>query len=235
MGQRICSIDGCGMPVQARGWCHKHYQRWRTTGTTDPAPPRERPTCSIEGCESPHAARGWCGNHYAQWQRRGDPTPPPLHYATPSERLAELHERTEDGCMIYTGPLNRGGYGVINTKLSQSKLAHRVAWELVHGLIPEDREIDHICRNRACINVEHLRVVTRVQNLQNHSGAPLPTNKTSGVRGVSWSKRRKKWEVTVYLDRAVVFHAFFDDLAAAGEAARDARVRFYTHNNVDRL
>lgn len=43
--------------------------------------------------------------------------------------------------------------------------AHRWAWELVNGKIPEGLVIDHICRNRACVAIDHLRVVTQQENI----------------------------------------------------------------------
>jgi hypothetical protein len=43
--------------------------------------------------------------------------------------------------------------------------AHRAAWMLVNGPVPEGMVLDHICRNRACINLDHLRVVTQQENI----------------------------------------------------------------------
>lgn len=43
--------------------------------------------------------------------------------------------------------------------------AHRAAWMLVNGPIPKGMVLDHLCRDRACINVEHLRVVTQQENI----------------------------------------------------------------------
>ena len=43
--------------------------------------------------------------------------------------------------------------------------AHRWAWELVNGKIPADKVIDHICRNRACVAIDHLRIVTQQENI----------------------------------------------------------------------
>ena len=43
--------------------------------------------------------------------------------------------------------------------------AHRWAWELVNGKIPADKVIDHLCRNRACVALDHLRVVTQQENI----------------------------------------------------------------------
>jgi len=52
--------------------------------------------------------------------------------------------------------------------------AHRYAWELVHGSIPEGLEIDHTCRNTRCVNVEHLEAVTRLEN--NRRKVPYKTH-----------------------------------------------------------
>lgn len=43
--------------------------------------------------------------------------------------------------------------------------AHRWAWELINGPIPEGKVIDHICRNRACVAIDHLRLVTQRENI----------------------------------------------------------------------
>jgi 5-methylcytosine-specific restriction endonuclease McrA len=67
-----CSIPGCEASRVARGWCRKHYYRWKRTGTTDdPPPPPEG--CSVEGCEAPHAAHGYCNKHAARYRIHGDP------------------------------------------------------------------------------------------------------------------------------------------------------------------
>ena len=75
---------------------------------------------------------------------------------------AKVDKVDGDGCWVWTGAL-REGYGEawFNGKLVQ---AHRVAFELLIGPIPADREIDHLCRNRLCVNPAHLEVVTHQQN-----------------------------------------------------------------------
>jgi hypothetical protein len=47
----------------------------------------------------------------------------------------------------------------------KSQRAHRWAWELVNGKIPDGKVIDHLCRNRACVALDHLRVVTQRENI----------------------------------------------------------------------
>lgn len=78
MHERTCSVDGCGDPYLCKGYCSKHYQRWKKHG--DPLIVREMLSgkpCRIEGCprmgNEPGSARGWCRIHYTHWQRHGDP------------------------------------------------------------------------------------------------------------------------------------------------------------------
>lgn len=79
MANRICSISECENDVAVRGWCWKHYQRWRVHGVAD-LPDRywvpgclvpacqiaQFETCHFEGCDHTHQARGLCSGHYRQ-------------------------------------------------------------------------------------------------------------------------------------------------------------------------
>jgi hypothetical protein len=81
-----------------------------------------------------------------------------------AERLAAKSEPQENGCVIFIGAKTRGGYGQIGTAGGKPRRAHRIAWELVNGPIPAGMQLDHLCRNRACVNVAHLEIVTNREN-----------------------------------------------------------------------
>lgn len=70
------------------------------------------------------------------------------------------------GCWLWTGALTTAGYGQTRILGAGSKqaLVHRLSYEIVHGVIPEGYQIDHLCRVRNCLNPEHLEVVTGRQN-----------------------------------------------------------------------
>lgn len=69
----------------------------------------------------------------------------------------------ESDCLIWTGAVNTKGYPCVWVD-GVSQLAHRLAYEDVHGAIADDMTIDHTCRVRNCVNVEHLEVVTNAEN-----------------------------------------------------------------------
>jgi hypothetical protein len=72
--------------------------------------------------------------------------------------------RRENDCLVWTAPLDKDGYGSFYLR-RRNRRAHRVAWYDMHGEIPDGMVINHICRNRACVNTQHLQVVTIRENV----------------------------------------------------------------------
>ncbi|WP_163365782.1 HNH endonuclease signature motif containing protein, partial [Enterobacter asburiae] len=62
------------------------------------------------------------------------------------------------------------GYGSIRTG-GKALRVHRFVWESVNGPVPDGMDVDHICRNRLCCNINHLRLASRSENNQNLGGA----------------------------------------------------------------
>lgn len=78
MTRGACSVEGCGRPVQARGWCAAHYKRWQATGDVqadrpiqDHSHPGRGHQCRAAGCDREAWATGLCLMHYKQARGRG--------------------------------------------------------------------------------------------------------------------------------------------------------------------
>lgn len=72
----------------------------------------------------------------------------------------------ENGCWPWLGSITTAGYGQIREHRSRKNIpAHRAVYELRVGLIPAGLDLDHLCRNRACVNPAHLEPVSRRTNV----------------------------------------------------------------------
>jgi len=71
-------------------------------------------------------------------------------------------------CSLWQNYLDRDGYGTFYFR-KKPRRAHRVAYYFFHGDIPKGMVIDHICKNRNCVAITHLRMVTRRQNTLDNS------------------------------------------------------------------
>ncbi len=101
----------------------------------------------------------------------------------PIERFMAL-TRSAGDCLVWTGAKYKG-YGRFHPTNDRTRIAHRWIWEQLRGPIPAGLTLDHLCRNRSCVNVQHLEPVT--QNV-NSKRSPFVTStrnarKTHCVRG----------------------------------------------------
>lgn len=73
------------------------------------------------------------------------------------------------GCWIWQLAKMRNGYG---QKWDGKRLvsAHRWHYEQVHGPVPVELDLDHLCRHRDCVNPAHLEPVTRLENVRRGAG-----------------------------------------------------------------
>lgn len=76
-------------------------------------------------------------------------------------------DKTE-ACWNWTACLDPQGYGRYNHN-RKTKLSHRLAYEEIVGPIPDGLHLDHLCKNRRCLNPEHLEPVTPQENLRRSS------------------------------------------------------------------
>lgn len=119
-----------------------------------------------------YAQRGWLFKVLARFQRQA--------------------VRSPNGCLEWTGRITKRGYAIFHVRdvdrgRNFPARAHRVAYEAFVGPIPDGFTVDHVCRNRRCVDAtpEHLEAVTQYENSTVRGAGPAAENrrKTECPRG----------------------------------------------------
>lgn len=93
----------------------------------------------------------------------------PLRGLPRAERLRARTVTNEQGCWLWQGPKKATGYGlfgIYEEGRSRVVSAHRWSYEHFVGPIPAGMELDHVCRNRECVNPDHLEPVSHAENVR---------------------------------------------------------------------
>lgn len=134
--------------------------------------------CTLEGCDRKLYARGLCGPHYQRLRKYGR--------TTPMERLVAPRfwskvDKTNE-CWLWTASRDTHGYGTFRRDGCVQK-AHRVSWELTHGLIPDGLHVCHRCDVPACVNPDHLFLGTMKDNMQDRNAKGRAASKVGVNNG----------------------------------------------------
>lgn len=141
---------------------------------------------------------------------------------------------TSAGCWEWIGYRDQSGYGRImwrNRPKGTSRLAHRLCWQMLVGPVRAGVPLDHLCRNRACVNPVHLHEVSTKENGENRG---VRVDSVSGIRGVLWSSKERCWRVEVGHNGRKYRGGRFADRDKAECAAIELRNHLYTNNVLDR-
>lgn len=99
-----------------------------------------------------------------------------------------------DGCWVWVSTLY-DGYGRFRIDRRNRVYAHVFSYEIEYGMVPADRVVDHTCRNRACVNPEHLEAVSQyVNTLRGESPPARNARKRHCVHGHEFTEANTIWK-----------------------------------------
>lgn len=187
--------------------------------------------CQYADCDNFVAIRkyGVCNKHYRLAKRLEGVSRGLDLEAARGEFWKYVDVRSPDECWRWRKAPHVQGHGTF-WQNNVSYHAHVISYRLEHGDIPVGMLIDHKCRNRICVNPNHLHAVTPKENTEN---IDLYRNNPSGYRGVT-PRGNGKWRARVGHHGQVVHIGDFDSPEEANEAVVAARLRMHTNNLIDR-
>lgn len=134
-------------------------------------------TNTARGIKAGHPIRYLPGHHPNGWELS------PVKYIVDKET----------GCWNWQRSISPEGYPKRMRVDGKSYAPHRFYYEEQHGPIPEDYQIDHLCKNRLCVNPDHLEAVTQLENIRRSSVTKLTEQDVANIKSLfaqGYSKRR---------------------------------------------
>ena len=134
-----------------------------------------------------------------------------------NERVTAKIRKVAHGCWEWTGSKNSQGYG--NIKVGDRTLpAHRIVFEMYGNALEVGMDIDHLCRNKGCVNPKHLELVTRSENVRRGKSTKLNKTKVLQIRASKESSRKicKKFNVCAATIRHIRLGLIWKDICVQG-------------------
>ena len=152
--------------------------------------------------------------------------------------LKELFDYHPDGFLVWKKRTSNrvcvgdkagspGTYGYLSTRIyNKNYKNHRLIWCWHYGNLPS-ASIDHINGVTNDNRIENLREATHKQNCENLA---LAKTNTSGFRGVSWDKKKKKWNAYINHNQKRMHLGYFATTEEAAKVAAAKRAEIFTHD-----
>lgn len=105
-------------------------------------------------------------------------------------KILDKFSITENDCWEWTGRLSSSGYACSGQYSKHSQVAHKVIYSLFKGEVNNGLQLDHLCRNRKCVNPDHLEAVLPIINVQRGLSVKLNNNDVAKIFELSLSKKQ---------------------------------------------
>ena len=149
------------------------------------------------------------------WRER-----PLYHFRDENKRIMKVTNSKNVGNLV--GYLNSMGY--YDTELEDVRYrVHRIVWKLYYGVEPREF-IDHINGDRTDNRIENLREANYNENMSN---VKKSSKNTSGYKGVSWIKSKKKYRCVLTYNKKSIFLGYFDDPKEAHKVYCEASLKYH--------
>lgn len=149
--------------------------------------------CKVVGCTKEYKGLGYCNKHYQRYNKNGTIKPKVIRNDDYKRFYSKVSKTRY--CWDWIGQLNKDGYGKFFAK-GKHISAHRYSYEMHnHTVLPSRSSymcIDHICRNRACVNPNHLELVTYKENVKRGN---IVKNRQSDLPIGIYFRERKEYKL----------------------------------------
>jgi hypothetical protein len=197
---KTCLVEDCSEPVRCRGMCNSHHRKSLKYGDPLAAPGRpskaSRALCKRTHCEEAVHADNLCFPHFENLRKfrahcdeiAKREIPQVIESDDFKDRFWAQVEKT-DSCWLWTGSLNRAGYGQMYLPNGYYRTAHRLSWVMSGHSLVARLVLDHACHtrdrscpagrceHRRCVNPDHLEQVTQRINILRGRGSSASNDK----------------------------------------------------------
>jgi len=220
---KVCSLKNCDNKYHAKGYCQKHYLRFKTHGVVNPI--KEKRFCDVDGCGKKHLSKGFCPLHYQRFLRHGDPlivldsTKHGLCYTDEYKIWEGIKKRCKH--KEQHRYKNYAGRGI---KICDEWKNNFIAFLKYVGPRPsKEHSIDRIDVNGNYEpgNVRWADKFTQARNTRKQK------NNTSGIRGVSYEKGKNRYRAYISFESKRIFLGTFKNLDDAVKARKEAELKYW--------
>ena len=123
------------------------------------------------------------------------------------------------------GVMDSWTYYISITFKNRVYYAHRLGYYMFHGIDPLEKLVDHIDGDKSNNKINNLRLASKSENGRNRVN--LSSNNTSGVIGVCWDKKAKKWKAYIMINGKTKHLGYFINKEDAIKARKEGEIKYF--------